>query len=102
MATRIELIQREVADYFEVKKLHDLKSTARNMWLALPRMVAMYFARKLLPRASYSVIGSWFGGRDHSTVIKAVKKVERLYREDESVREAVTTIQGRLAALEPA
>lgn len=100
MATRIELIQREVADYFDVK-LRDFGDLKRNTWVALPRMVAMYLARKLLPRASYRVIGDWFGGRDHSTVTRAVQKIERLYREDESMRKAVTTIESRLTSLEP-
>lgn len=109
--TRIEMIQHEVADYFEVK-FQELKGLRRNRWYARPRMIAMYLARKLT-HASYPVIGKWFGGRHHSTVIHAVRKIERLYDvKDSPTRNVVITIESRLiegaitrvqqGALEPA
>jgi chromosomal replication initiator protein len=90
----IEGVQREVAAYFDVK-LHDLKGPKRHRAVAHPRMVAMYLARKLT-KMSYPEIGSRFGGKDHSTVISAVRKIERLCAEDPSVRSVVGTIESHL------
>jgi len=90
----IEAIQREVAGYFDVK-LHDLKGPKRHRAIAHPRMVAMYLARKLT-NMSYPEIGGRFGGKDHSTVISAVRKIERLCGEDPTVRSVVGTLEGRL------
>ncbi len=90
----IETIQREVAAYFDVK-LHDLKGPKRHRAIAHPRMVAMYLARKLT-KMSFPEIGSRFGGKDHSTVISAVRKIERLCTEDPTVRSVVGTLEGHL------
>jgi chromosomal replication initiator protein len=90
----IEAVQREVAAYFDVK-LHDLKGPKRHRAVAHPRMVAMYLARKLT-NMSYPEIGSRFGGKDHSTVISAVRKIERLCQEDSSVRSVVSTLESHL------
>ena len=90
----IEAVQREVAAYFDVK-LHDLKGPKRHRAVAHPRMVAMYLARKLT-NMSYPEIGSRFGGKDHSTVISAVRKIERLCGEDSSVRSVVGTLESHL------
>ncbi len=90
----IEAVQREVAAYFDVK-LHDLKGPKRHRAVAHPRMVAMYLARKLTSM-SYPEIGSRFGGKDHSTVISAVRKIERLCAEDSSVRSVVSTLESHL------
>jgi chromosomal replication initiator protein len=90
----IEAVQRQVAAYFDVK-LHDMKGPKRHRAVAHPRMVAMYLARKLT-KMSYPEIGSRFGGKDHSTVISAVRKIERLCAEDPSVRSVVGTIESHL------
>jgi chromosomal replication initiator protein len=90
----VEIIQRDVAAYFDVK-LHDLKGQRRHRVVAHPRMVAMYLTRKLT-NMSYPEIGSRFGGKDHSTVISAVRKIERLCAEDPAVRSVVATIESRL------
>jgi chromosomal replication initiator protein len=90
----IESIQREVASYFDVK-LHDLKGPKRHRAIAHPRMVAMFLARKLT-NMSFPEIGSRFGGKDHSTVISAVRKIERLCAEDPTVRSVVGTIESHL------
>jgi len=63
--------------------------------VAHPRMVAMYLTRKLT-NMSYPEIGSRFGGKDHSTVMSAVRKIERLCAEDPAVRSVVATIESRL------
>jgi chromosomal replication initiator protein len=90
----IETIQREVATYFDVK-LHDLKGPRRHRAVAHPRMVAMYLARKLT-NMSFPEIGSRFGGKDHSTVISAVRKIERLVAEDPTVKSVVGTLESHL------
>ncbi len=90
----IEAVQREVAAYFDVK-LHDLKGPKRHRAIAHPRMIAMFLSRKLT-NMSYPEIGSRFGGKDHSTVISAVRKIERLCGEDPSVRSVVGTLESHL------
>jgi len=90
----VESIQREVAAYFDVK-LHDLKGPKRHRSVAHPRMVAMYLCRKLTSM-SFPEIGSRFGGKDHSTVISAVRKIERLCTEDPALRSVVNTIEPHL------
>jgi chromosomal replication initiator protein len=90
----IEAIQREVASYFGVK-LHDLKGPKRHRAVSHPRMVAMYLARRLTAM-SYPEIGSRFGGKDHSTVISAVRKIERLCATDPAQRSVVSTLEGHL------
>jgi chromosomal replication initiator protein len=90
----IESIQREVAAYFDVK-LHDLKGPKRHRAIAHPRMIAMFLSRKLT-NMSFPEIGSRFGGKDHSTVISAVRKIERLCTEDPTVRSVVGTIESHL------
>jgi chromosomal replication initiator protein len=90
----IEAIQREVANYFGVK-LADLKGPNRHRAIAHPRMIAMYLARHLTSM-SYPEIGNRFAGRDHSTVISAVKKIERLVGSDPAQRSIVQTLEGHL------
>jgi len=90
----VESIQREVASYFEVK-LHDLKGPKRHRAVSHPRMIAMYLSRNLTSM-SYPEIGSRFGGKDHSTIISAVKKIEKKMAEDASLRSVVSTLTTRL------
>ncbi len=90
----VEAIQREVAGYFDIK-LGDLKGPKRHRAVSHPRMVAMYLARQLTSM-SYPEIGSRFGGKDHSTVISAVRKIERVMKEDAALRSVVHTIEDRL------
>jgi chromosomal replication initiator protein len=90
----IEAIQREVAQYFGVK-LHDLKGPKRHRAVAHPRMVAMFLARRLTAM-SYPEIGSRFGGKDHSTVISAVRKIERLSSTDPAQRSVINTLMNHL------
>jgi chromosomal replication initiator protein len=90
----IETIQREVASYFEVK-VHDLKGPKRHRAVSHPRLIAMYLSRQLT-QMSYPEIGSRFGGKDHSTVISAVRKIERKMGEDPSLRSIISTLTTRL------
>ena len=75
----VEAVQKEVANYFNVK-LADLKSPKRHQAIARPRQIAMYLARKLC-KASYPELGQRFGGKDHTTVLSACRKIEALVRE---------------------
>ena len=83
-----------MSSYFEVK-LHDLKGPKRHRAVAHPRMIAMYLSRQLTSM-SYPEIGSRFGGKDHSTIISAVKKIEKKMAEDASLRSVVSTLTTRL------
>jgi chromosomal replication initiator protein len=89
-----EVIQREVASYFEVK-VHDLKGPKRHQAVAYPRLIAMYLTRQLT-RMSYPEIGSRFGGKDHSTVISAVRKIDKKATEDAGLRSILSTLTARL------
>jgi chromosomal replication initiator protein len=90
----VEVIQREVASYFDVK-LHDLKGPKRHRAVSHPRMIAMYLSRQLTS-TSYPEIGNRFGGKDHSTVISAVRNIEKKIAEDPSLRSVISTLKARL------
>lgn len=87
-------IQREVAAFFHIP-VAEMTSERRAREVARPRQVAMYLAKKLTPK-SLPNIGRQFGGRDHTTVIHAVRQVERLIGEDEDFAEDVAICERRL------
>ncbi|MBZ6377464.1 chromosomal replication initiation protein DnaA [Pacificimonas flava] len=72
----VDRIQREVAEFYHIK-LSDMLSARRARDVARPRQIAMYLAKRLTPR-SLPDIGKRFGGRDHTTVMHAVKRIEEL------------------------
>ena len=86
----IDEIQKLVSQHFELKPL-DLVSARRARAVARPRQIAMYLAKRLTTR-SLPEIGRKFGGRDHSTVIHAVKKVESLRDTDRDIDNAVRVL----------
>jgi chromosomal replication initiator protein len=79
-AVTIDMIQKLVAEYFQLK-LVDLKSRNNSKSIALPRQVAMYLC-KSLTAASLPEIGKSFGGKHHSTVIHSIRRVEELRKKD--------------------
>ena len=83
----IDDIQRKVADYYNLR-LSDLLSARRSRTIARPRQVAMYLS-KILTTRSLPEIGRKFGGRDHTTVIHAVKRIEGLRDSDSAIQEEV-------------
>lgn len=87
----IDDIQRQVAEHFSIR-LADMHSARRARNVARPRQVAMYLAKQLTPR-SLPEIGRKFGGRDHTTVMHAVKKVEELIAEDPTFAQDVETLR---------
>jgi chromosomal replication initiator protein len=79
-AVTIEIIQKFVADYYNLK-LVELKSRNNSKSVAKPRQIAMYLC-KSLTHASLPEIGRSFGGKHHSTVIHSIRKVEELRKRD--------------------
>jgi chromosomal replication initiator protein len=79
-AVTIEVIQKFVADYYNLKML-DLKSRNNSKSVAMPRQIAMYLC-KSLTHASLPEIGRSFGGKHHSTVIHSIRKIEDLRKKD--------------------
>src|ERR1700722_7278035 len=76
----IDLIQETVTNRFNLK-LSDMKARKRTDAVAYPRQIAMYLSRELTP-ASLPEIGNAFGGRDHTTVIHAINKIEQKMKQD--------------------
>ncbi|PLX97696.1 MAG: chromosomal replication initiator protein DnaA [Desulfuromonas sp.] len=75
-----EQIQKAVAAHFGIKN-SDLKSAKRHKALVMARQIAMYLTRQLTP-LSYPDIGEQFGGKDHSTIIHAIKKIDKQLEND--------------------
>ncbi|ARJ64694.1 chromosomal replication initiation protein DnaA [Magnetospirillum sp. ME-1] len=90
----IEEIQKKVAEHFTIK-LAEMSSARRSRQVARPRQIAMYLAKQLTSR-SLPEIGRKFGGRDHTTVMHAVKKVEELREVDQNFAEDVELLRRML------
>jgi len=89
----IDQVQRKVSEFFGVK-VSDLKAKNRTKAVAFPRQVAMYLARHLT-HASLAEVGRAFGGKDHTTVLHAVDKIQTLLQEDPKLRKTIDgLIQG--------
>jgi chromosomal replication initiator protein len=94
-ATTVEDIQRAVCEYYSIR-LADLKSHRRHRAVSFPRMVAMYLCRQRLG-TSFPELGDRFGGKDHTTVMSAVRKIDGLIKnEDPAVLNAVEAIERKL------
>jgi hypothetical protein len=91
---RIELIQSVVARHYNVSR-HDILAPRRTAVVVRPRQVAMYLAKAMTLR-SLPEIGRRFGGRDHTTVLHAVRKIERLISCDESMAEELRALQEQI------
>lgn len=87
----IDLIQKKVANSFNIS-FSDMKSKKRTKNIALPRQVAMYLSRKLTDYST-TEIGNEFGGKDHSTVIHAVSKIENQFASDDTFRLKIDRIK---------
>ena len=89
----IEHIQRTAAAFFGVR-FSDMGAKSRARAVALPRQIAMYVARQLT-HASLAEVGRAFGGKDHTTVLHAVEKIQALIHEDPKFNKTVEAlIQG--------
>ncbi|MDE0943206.1 MAG: chromosomal replication initiator protein DnaA [Alphaproteobacteria bacterium] len=90
----IEEIQKKVAQHFNIR-LADMHSARRARAVARPRQVAMYLAKQLTTR-SLPEIGRKFGGRDHTTVMHAVKRIEELRQTDAALAEDIDLLRRML------
>ncbi|MBP6218175.1 MAG: chromosomal replication initiator protein DnaA [Oligoflexales bacterium] len=93
----IEHIQKTVAEHFKIK-ISDLKSQKRQRTLALARQIAMYLARNFT-NSSFPEIGGKFGGKDHTTVIHAVKRISSRKITDTDLKNHVESIERQLEQL---
>lgn len=90
----VEQVQKIVSEFYGVR-LADLTGKRRVRSFAAPRQVAMYLCRKHV-KASFPEIGSRFGGKDHSTVVHAVARVEQRLKEDPELREHLLVLEQSL------
>jgi chromosomal replication initiator protein len=90
----IDEIQRKVAEHYNLR-LTDMHSARRARNVARPRQVAMYLS-KLLTARSLPEIGRKFGGRDHTTVMHAIRKVEELIGDDAQIAQDVEVVRRAL------
>lgn len=99
---RVRQIQRTVAAYFDIA-LADMLSSRRQKATIMPRHVAMYLAKELTP-FSLPEIGRKFGGKDHTTILHAVRKIAGLIAAGDPIAADVAAIRasfaGRLQAWE--
>ena len=83
----IDEIQKKVVEHYNIK-LSDMHSPRRSRSVARPRQVAMYLAKSITTR-SLPEIGRKFGGRDHTTVIHAIKTIEEIMVNDPNLAEDI-------------
>ena len=90
----IEEIMKRTCEHYNLR-MSDMTSARRSRSVARPRQMAMWLAKKLTPR-SYPEIGRKFGGKDHTTVLYAVRKIEELIGQDPQIAEDAQLLQRRL------
>lgn len=90
----IEEIQKLVAEHFQVR-LPDLKSKTRTKPLVTARQIAMYLVKKHLEKPLVE-IGRSFGGKDHTTVINALRRIESSLNKDSEIKKDIDELEGRI------
>ncbi len=90
----IDEIQKAVVEHYAMR-MADMTSSRRSRAIARPRQVAMFLAKQLTPR-SLPEIGKKFGGRDHTTVMHAVRQIEKLTAEDRQLADDLEQIKRKL------
>ena len=90
----VEEIVKKVSLHFNIK-ISDIKSAKRLKAVVLPRQIAMYISRQLTS-SSYPEIGDRFGGKDHSTIIHAIRKIEKLIEEDFQLKSTIDNLKKEL------
>ena len=90
----VDEIQKTVAEHFNMKQV-DLLSERRTRAIARPRQIAMYLCKQHTTR-SYPDIGRRFGGRDHTTVLHGVRKIEELLPQDDQIARDVEALTRKL------
>lgn len=84
-----------VSDHMNVP-YNDIISSKRSQEIVMARQVAIYFCRKYMERYSLQQIGACFGGRDHSTVLNAIKKINGFMESDPSIKVTIETIDKKI------
>ncbi len=92
----IEEIQRKVAEHYNIR-LSDMIGPKRVRTIARPRQIAMYLAKNMTTR-SFPEIGRRFGGRDHTTIMHGIRKIEELKASDSQLAEDLTLLRRLLEA----
>lgn len=90
----VEEIQRIVGDHFKVKSC-DLKSSTRAKPIVVPRQIAMYLIKKFLDKSLVD-IGKAFGGKDHTTVMNALERVQYLQANDQDIFKDIEELETRI------
>ena len=90
----IALIQEKVASYYHISQA-DLKGKKRVKQIVVPRQIAMYLSRELTDN-SLPKIGAEFGGKDHTTVLHSIDKIEEALQTDQSLQEDVQNLKMEL------
>ncbi len=83
----VDMVQRQVASYFKIQ-VADLKTKNRHKNIILPRQLAMYLSRKLTHH-SLPEIGAAFGGKDHTTILHAFKKIDAVANTDLEIKKMI-------------
>ena len=87
----VENIQKTVADFYKIK-IADMHSKKRPAHIARPRQIAMYLAKELTQK-SLPEIGDMFGGRDHTTVLHAVRKIAKERNNDQDLNQQLHVLE---------
>ena len=90
----IEEIIKVTCSYYNIK-VSEIKSSKRVKTVVLPRQIAMYLSRQLT-NSSYPEIGEKFGGKDHSTIIHAIKKIEKIIETDFNLKNIIQNLKSVL------
>ena len=90
----VEDIQKLVADHFKVR-LSELKSTTRVKQIVIPRQIAMFLIKKHLDKSLVD-IGRVFGGKDHTTVMNALQRVDFLQNKDLDIKNDIDELTTRI------
>ena len=90
----VQRIQRAVCDYYKIS-IEDIKGKSKNNSINFPRQVAIYLCRELTTE-SFPKIGSYFGGRNHSTIISADKKIRKELDTNSNLREIIKELKRNL------
>ena len=83
----IDIIQKKVSSYYNLS-LSDMSSSRRSINIARPRQIAMFLCKELTSH-SYPEIGKAFGGKDHTTIIHAVKKIDSMLKIDQKLKKQI-------------
>ena len=92
----VHRIQTVVCDYFKIT-IDDIKGKKRSANINYPRQVAIYLCRTLT-NESFPKIGTYFGGRDHSTIISSYQKIERDLKKNEQLKVVINDLKKQLSS----